>query len=99
MPTFVMVTQVSPESLGSPQTLEELERDAMNNIRGQCPQVHWISSYAVLGRFDYVDVFDAPDVDTAAKVSLLARVHGHARSEVMPATEWPRFEQMIHVLE
>lgn len=98
MPDFVMLTRVDPEVLRSAHTLEELERRAMESVREQCAQVKWISSYAVLGQYDYVDVFEAPDIETAAKVSTLMRVSGRAHSEVMAATEWSKFKKMIHAM-
>jgi uncharacterized protein with GYD domain len=96
MPKFVMLTRVDPGVLRSPDALEQLERSAMESIREQCPQVKWLSSYAVLGPCDYVDTFEAPDNEAAAKVSMLIRTHGHAHSEVWPATDWQRFKQLVH---
>lgn len=98
MPKFVMVTQVEPEAVHSPHTLEELERKAMDSIRLECPKVKWLESYAVLGRFDYLDIFEAPNMEDAMKVSTLIRSHGHAHPEVWPATEWARFKQLIHAM-
>jgi uncharacterized protein with GYD domain len=98
MPKFVMLTRVDPEVLSNAQSLEELEHRAVEAIRTQCPKVKWISNYAVLGPYDYVDVFEAPDIDTAAKVSTLIRVSGRAHSEVWAATEWGKFKTMIHAM-
>lgn len=98
MPKFVMVTRVDPEAVHSPYTLEELERDAMNSIRAECPRVKWLESCATLGRFDYLDIFETPDVEDAVKISALIRSHGHAHSEIWPATDWVRFKQLIHAM-
>ena len=96
MSTFVMLTHIDPEVLRNPHSYEELERRAMDAIHAQCPHVQWKSSYAVLGPNDYVDVFEAPDNETAAKVSALIRTHGRAHSEVWAATEWAKFKHMLH---
>ena len=98
MAAYVMVTRVSPEIVRSPQTLEELEHKAMEKIRALCPQVKWLQSYATLGPYDYLDIFEAPDNETAAKVSTLIRAHGRAHSEIWVATEWQRFKQILHAL-
>lgn len=98
MPTFIMLTRVSPEAVKAPQALEKLEQDAMQQIRTACPEVEWRHSYALLGPYDYLDVFNAPDVETAAKVATLIRAYGSAHSEVWAATEWARFKEMLHGL-
>ncbi|MGZ9083552.1 MAG: GYD domain-containing protein, partial [Rhodoplanes sp.] len=67
-------------------------------VRQKCPQVEWISSYAVLGPCDYLDVFRAPDIETAALVSTLIRTFGHAQTEIWTATEWDRFKELVRTL-
>ena len=73
MSTFIMLTRVSPEAVKAPQSLEKLEQDAMQHIRAECPDVKWRQSYAILGPYDYLDIFEAPDVETAAKVATMIR--------------------------
>lgn len=98
MSTFVMLTRISPEALDSPKSLEHLERSAMSHVRAECPQVKWVHNYALLGPYDYLDIFNAPDIETANKVSALIRTYGHAQSEIWAATEWENFKEMIHTL-
>lgn len=96
MTTFIMLTRTSPEVTRSPQILEDLEKRAMEHIRAECPKVKWLHSYAVLGPYDYIDIFTAPDIETATKVSTLIRTYGRAHSEIWAATEWKSFKEMLH---
>lgn len=98
MSTFVMLTRLSPGALRSPQTLEELEKEVMERIGSECPNVEWLTNYAVLGGCDYLDIFEAPDVETAMKVSTLIRTYGHAHTEVWSATRWQRYKDLVRHL-
>jgi uncharacterized protein with GYD domain len=99
MPTFVLLTRLAPEAVRTPQALEALERDAMRRIRAECPEVEWVNNCAVFGPYDYLDIFHAPDVETAAKVATLVRIHGHAHTETWAAVEWDRFKELVKDLE
>lgn len=98
MPVFTMLTRLSPELLHTPQTMQDLEQQAMGRIRAALPQVEWLHSYAVLGPYDYLDIFTAPDNETAACVSALIRTYGRAHAEVWPATEWDRYKEILSAL-
>lgn len=99
MQTFVMLTKLSPEALSSPGSLKKLERQAVEQIQSKCPKVKWVHNFAVLGGCDYLDVFQAADIETAMQVSAIVRSFGHATTEVWPVTEWQRFKEVIRELE
>jgi uncharacterized protein with GYD domain len=95
METFVMLTRVSADVARSPRVLEELEQRAMERVRSECPAVRWTHSLALLGPYEYLDIFTAPDVQTATKVATLIRTYGRAHAEVWPAVEWQTFKTML----
>lgn len=99
MITFVMLSRLSPGMLREPKSLEDLEKVAMERVRAECPNVEWISNYAVIGPWDYLDIFRAPDIDIASKVSTLIRTFGHAHTEIWTAMEWRAFKDTIRELQ
>lgn len=96
MNTFMMFTRVSSGAIKDRFSLEALEKEAARHIHEECKNVKWIASYAVMGPFDYVDIFTAPDIETATKVSLIIRTYGRSHSEIWPAMEWDKFKQLLH---
>src|SRR3990172_11488768 len=94
MATYVMMTRLAPEALAETKRVSELNGQVETKIKKECPSVKWIGNYAVLGSCDYLDIFEAPDAETATKVSLLVRSFGHATTETWLATEWDRFGEV-----
>ena len=94
MATYILLTRLAPEAVAEPKFVEKLERKVADRIREHCPEVKWIGSYSVLGPYDYVDIFEAPDGDAATKVALLIRSFGHATTETWLATPWERFVEI-----
>lgn len=95
METFVLLTQLAHATAQTDEVAPDaLERRVVERIRAVCPKIEWVSSYAVLGPYDYLDVFRAPDIETALQAATIVRRHGHARCEVWGATEWTRFKDL-----
>jgi uncharacterized protein with GYD domain len=95
MPTYVVLTRLTPETVKTPGALKKLEKAVSEAIRRECPAVKWLANYAILGPCDYLDVFEAPDETVAAKVIVLLRSFGHAQTETWTALPWDRFEKLI----
>ena len=95
MPTYVVLTRLTPETVKSPADLQRLERAVSERVGKQCPKVKWLANYAILGPYDYLDLFEAPDEATAARVVMIIRSFGHARTETWTALPWEHFKQLI----
>ena len=95
MATYVVLTRLTPESAKTPTDLKRLEQVVTERIRRDCPQVKWVANYAILGPYDYLDIFEAPDETVAAKVVMIIRSFGHATTETWTAMPWERFEIVI----
>lgn len=98
MLTFIMLTRLSPEALTSPSNLEALEKKATEHIRKECTEVEWLHNFAVLGPCDYLDIFTAPDLETALRVATIIRTYGHATTEIWTATEWRSYKEIVRHL-
>lgn len=99
MATYVMLTRLSPGSLTRHGTVAKLNSKVEERIREECPSVKWLANYAVLGRCDYLDIFEAADTETATKVALLVRSFGEASTETWLATPWDRFVRMAQAIK
>ncbi|TDF67232.1 GYD domain-containing protein [Cupriavidus sp. L7L] len=98
MAIFIMETRVSVESLRQPRSFEALERGVAGYLEKACPEVKWLGSYATLGPYDYLDIFEANDNETAMRVSVLVRAYGHGEATIRPAVDWGRFKHLVRNL-
>lgn len=85
MPTFIMLTQLTPEGIqtvkNNPARIREVNREV--EALGATVKAQW----AVLGQFDFVNIVEAPDEKTMARVSLELGSRGTARYESLAAIE------------
>jgi len=98
MKTFVLLTRLVGEEVHPTFALEEKEKKIVNKIREYLPSVKWVKSFAVAGPWDYMDIFEADDMDAAIKVSALVRYYGAAHTELWPVLAWEAFEKTIREL-
>jgi uncharacterized protein with GYD domain len=91
MATYILLTRIENEAIRDPQTYEALNQEVTKRLHAECPDVSWVANYSVLGPYDYVDIFEAPDNEAAAKVAIVIRSFGHATTEIWPAVSWDHF--------
>lgn len=95
MPTFVLMTKLSPELAGDPRGRREMGRKWIRAVAEKCPQVKWIAHYAVMGRFDFMDIYEAPDLETAHRVSFISLAGGASVAESWHALPYERFVELV----
>ena len=61
---------------------------------GLMKQVKFLHHYALLGKYDFLDICEAPDEETAAKVSLISLSNGAFQSESLVAIPYAKFVEL-----
>jgi len=83
MPTYVMFTTLNSEGVqtlkNNPARIREVNKEVEQ--LGATVKAQW----ATLGRFDFVNIIEAPDEETMARVSMELGSRGTGRYETMPA--------------
>jgi len=98
MQTFIMLTRLISEEVNPSFSVRKKEMEVAERVREYCPDVEWVGDYAILGPWDYVDIFLAPYMETAMKVSALVRNYGGPHTEIWPAVNWDKFDDIMHGL-
>ena len=91
MATYIIFSKLSAEGMSDPGELRQLAETVSKKIKEACPGVRWKESYAVMGRFDVVDIVEADSPAEVEKAAMLIRAYGHASTETMHATPWKNF--------
>ncbi len=83
MPTFVMLSTLTPEGVQTLKSNPSRIREVNKEIEqlGVTVKAQW----ATLGQYDFVNVIEAPDETTVARVSLELGSRGTARYETLSA--------------
>jgi uncharacterized protein with GYD domain len=91
MTTFVLLLRTSPRTPNGAKTMGEMDREFDQKLAERCPEVERIASYALLGSYDFMHIFEAPDASVATKVALLAQAFGAGTTETLTAIPFDKF--------
>jgi uncharacterized protein with GYD domain len=94
MPTFILLTKLSSQGQGSIQKRENIGREWFEEVKKKCPEVKWIEHYALLGPYDFMDIYEAPSEESAAKVSLITMSKGAVSAESWSAIPYKKFRKL-----
>ncbi len=91
MGTYIILTRISPEAFKDPKEFKQLAAIVSERIKSNCPEVIWKQSFAVMSRFDEVDIVESDDPKNVEKAVMIIRALGHSTTETMVATPWKEF--------
>ena len=94
MQTYILMTKLSPDISKQMKDRSQLGRAWLEQVKAKCPEVKFLSHYALLGDYDFMDIYEAPDNKTAAKVSMISLSNGAFQSESWSAIPYKEFVEL-----
>jgi uncharacterized protein with GYD domain len=91
MQTYILLTKLSPEVSRKMKERMQIGHLWLDQVKEKCPEVKFLSHYAILGQYDFLDIYEAPDSETAAKVSIISQANGASAAESLIAIPYKRF--------
>ena len=89
MPKFVMLSTLGPDGFArlseNPERLREVSAEV------EAMGVTVLEQYAVLGQWDFINIIEAPDDETMAKVAISLGSRGTLKTMTLPIIEVDRF--------
>jgi len=83
MPIYILLSRLSQQGVqtlkSNPDRLHEVNRD-LEELGARV-----LHQWATLGEFDFVNVVEAPDTETVARVSVAVAARGSTRIQTLPA--------------
>ncbi len=80
MATFVMLIKMAPDLAKNFKSMEEIGRKVGARYREACPEVNVTTHLALLGPYDFMDILEAPNEETAFKMASVILASGMASS-------------------
>jgi len=76
----------------------EIGRQWLAKVKTKCPEVKFRAHFALLGPYDFLDIYEAPNEEAAAKVSMISLSGGAVAAESWTAIAYKRFLKLIEDL-
>lgn len=94
MQTYILFTKLSTDLSFEMKNRERQGRNWLDQVREKCPEVKFMAHYAILGEYDFIDIYEAPDPETAAKVSMISQANGALQAKSLLAIQYKRFLEL-----
>lgn len=95
MATYILLTKLSPTESKKIHNRAKLGHVWLEEVKAKCPEVTFKAHYALLGRYDFMDIYEAPNEKIAAKVSLIGLANGAYLAESITAIPYKEFTELI----
>ncbi|HTO26905.1 MAG TPA: GYD domain-containing protein [Gaiellaceae bacterium] len=93
MPIYILLSRLSQQGVqtlkSNPERLREVNRD-VEELGAKV-----LHQWATLGEFDFVNVVEAPDTATIARVSVTLGARGSTKIETLPALTLEEFADAL----
>ena len=99
MATYVLMTKLTPAALQGTSGRRATGHDWKTKVDTVCPGIRWIAHYALLGPYDFMDIYEAPDLETAHRVSLISRSVGAVTAESWQAMPYEEHLRLFAELQ
>jgi uncharacterized protein with GYD domain len=93
MPTYILLSTIAARGRKTIRDKPERIKEVNKEIEARGAKV--ISQYAVLGPYDFVNIVEAPDDKTIAKISVELGARGTVQIMSMPAIPVDEFIEVI----
>ena len=93
MPTFIMLSTLTPEGVQTVKNNPTRIREVNKEVEQIGCKV--VAQWVTLGRFDFVNVIEAPDDKTMSKLSIELGSRGTAHYESLPAIPIDEFIESL----
>ncbi len=85
MPIYILLSRLSQQGVMTLKSNPERLREVNKDVEELGAKI--LHQWATLGEFDFINVVEAPDTATIAKVSVALGARGSTRVETLPALE------------
>jgi len=99
MQTYILLTKLAPSASAQLKERDRTSHNWYKKVKEACPDVKFKAHYALLGQYDFLDIYEAPDEETATKISMISKMDGALYAETLIAMEHKKFIELVNNLE
>lgn len=99
MQTYILLTKLTPSASEQLKERDRTSHEWYKKVKEACPDVKFKAHYALLGQYDFLDIYEARNEETATKISMISKMDGALYAETLIAIEHKRYIDLVKNLE